>query len=209
MRLEVVCHNSSEAVTSQSVRRWLEKAPSRNPANRDWWWWALAGALMVASAVVGWAHFIPVVGNPSTASNEFISSPIGLGTDPLKIGGYLMIVCGMVLFGRGYILKRRSGQSPLISLVIVLAVIVTYTAISITTWFEIRPWTETVLTRKFTSPSGRVLFPLNSTPGYGAGFCVLAIAISILATILFYVEARGTIRFEHQRSNNSDTRSNS
>jgi hypothetical protein len=195
-------------MTNQSVKRWLETGPSSKPVNRDWWWWALAGALMVISAFVGWAHFIPVVGNPSTTSNDFVSSPIGLGTDPLKVGGYLMVVCGVVLFGRGYILKRRGGRNPLFSLVIVVVVIVAYIAISIATWFEIRPWTQTVLTQKFTSPSGRVLFPLNSAPGYGAGFCVLAIAISILATILFCIEARGAIHFGHQKSNNAGTRSN-
>jgi hypothetical protein len=111
-----------------------------------------------------------------------------------------MVVCGVVLFGRGCILKRHSGRSPLFSLVIVVVVIVAYIAISIATWFEIRPWTQTVLTQKFTSPSGRVLFPLNSAPGYGAGFCVLAIAISILATILFGIETRGAIGGASSRS---------
>jgi hypothetical protein len=154
---------------------------------------------MVVSAFVGWAHFMPAVGSPSTINDEFVSSPIGLGTDPLRVGGFLMVVCGLVLFGRGYFLKRRREKSPLLWLVIIVVVTVTYIAISIATWFEIRPWTQTVLTQRFTSPSGRALFPLSNAPGFGAGLSVFAVAVSVLATVLFCTEAREVSGFKRRR----------
>jgi hypothetical protein len=110
-----------------------------------------------------------------------------------------MVACGAILFVRGYMLKRRRGKNPVLWLGVVAFVTAAYVAVSIATWFEIRPWTETVLTQKFTAPSGRILFPLSSAPGYGVGFSALAIAISILATILVSIEARGAFRFGQRK----------
>ncbi len=47
--------------------------------------------------------------------------------------------------------------------------------------------------------SGRILFPLSSVPGYGVGFSALAIAISVLATVLFGIEARGAFDFGQRK----------
>ncbi len=156
-------------------------------AEHEWGLLTLCGVLMIVSALVGWAQFIPHVGKTSALYDGFISSPVGLGTGPIRIGGYLMIACGLLLLDRGIFLLRHDNlRNPLFWLVMLEGITITYVILSVATFFQIRPWTGT-----FASPSGRHLISVSATSGWGAGASALAMVLSIIATIVYYDEVRG------------------
>jgi hypothetical protein len=143
---------------------------------------------MICSSLLGWAQFMPpAIHSFGPLYVDFISSPVGLGTGPDAIGGYLMIACGFVFVGHALFLMRHTIADLPLWLVIVNATTVSYIVLSVAQFYQIQHWINARNTSgEFTTPSGRTLTTFDGGPGVGAGLSVIAMGLAIGATVLLY-----------------------
>jgi hypothetical protein len=172
----------------------LYPLPKPRRANKHWSLLTNTGVLMIASAPIGWYQFAPPTNHSySWIYRGFISSPIGLGTDPFAIGGYLMASCGVVFLWLGLHLRHHKVVNPPRWLAILEGTTFCYVVLSVAAFLQVSSWSG--LIRAFSTPSGRRLIPVgNSSVGAGLVISAVAVVLAVSATIFCISELSDWVR---------------
>lgn len=155
------------------------------------------GAIMVIPAFLGWTQFRPnTVGIINPWYGAYISSPLGLGTGPHRLGWLLMIILAASFVIVGAKILTSTAKSPVLRISGMTAILALYIGLWLAQAHQINHWISEstggncgfgqfrcVPTDQFTSSSGRVLTVADSSPGWGMGIATFAIIGGIVIII--------------------------
>jgi len=145
---------------------------------------AVVGVLMIAPAFIAWYGFRPnVVGvaYPDWYPN-YVSSPLGSGSGPLRIGWLLILVAAFVFI---VFLVRIDASRNRVRLLICMAIdLVLYLCLLVGQDLQFKHWSDSS-SGHFIDPSGR-----NLTNGIAGGWgSVIGIAAVLIAGVAIFFEA--------------------